>query len=87
MAKVELNWNETIAIKAICDDCDELDGYGFNRPKDVVEVLMEALDLPNKKAAGAYMADLEKKGLIDIDTFEDEIWVNPDVFEKYCSWC
>lgn len=43
---------------------------------------MEALDLPNKKAAGAYMADLEKKGLIDIDTFEDEIWVNPDVFEE-----
>jgi hypothetical protein len=87
MAEVKLNWNETIAIRTICDDCDELDGYGFNRPSDVVEALMEALDLPNKKAAGAYMTDLEKKGLIDINTYDDEIWVNPDVFEKYCSWC
>lgn len=37
-----MNGNETKAMRAICADCDELDGWGFTRPSDMVAALLKA---------------------------------------------
>lgn len=77
-----LNENEVRAMKAICADCDELDGYGFTRPTDMVVAL--AKEFGNGQVAGGYLADLMEKNLIEVDVFDDTVWVEPDVFEAYC---
>lgn len=78
----KLNENENKALSAICDDCDELDGYGFTRVGDALIALIGVFGDP--KVAGGYITDLIKKNLIEFDLHEDEVWVNPDVFEQFC---
>ena len=88
MAK--LNENERKVLSAICNDCDELDGWGFTRPSGMMVALMRNLGEEFGSGAkkgmsiGAYVSDLMKKNLVDLDLQEDEVWVRPDVFEAYC---
>ena len=77
-----LNENETKAIKAICDDCDDIDGYGFTRVTNMVLALMRVFN--NGQVVGGYISDLMDKGLIEVEVGEDEVWVNPDIYEAYC---
>lgn len=78
-----LNANEIKALEVICHDCDDLDGEGFTRPGSVITKLLAAFD-NNAKVAGGYLTQLIKKGYVQIDTEEDEIWITREVFEKYC---
>lgn len=78
----KLNENEVKAIKAICADCDDIDGYGFTRVADMMLALVN--EFKNGQVAGGYVTDLMDKGLIDVDDHEDEVWVEPEVFEAYC---
>lgn len=76
-----LNESEKRALSVICNDCDEMDGWGFTRPAYVVPALVKAFD-GNAHRAGGYFRDLAEKGCID--HFDDEVWVRPDVFAAYC---
>lgn len=80
-----LNENERKAMTAICDDCDDLDGWGFDRPSDMMLALLDAFD-GNPHRAGGYLKDLIDKGLVEIEPYEDEVWINPDVFEEF-AYC
>ena len=77
-----LNDNEKRALKAICDDCDDLDGWGFTRVSSVANVLADVFD-GNPQRAGGYIKCLADKGYVDVNVFDDEVWVNPDVFVQY----
>lgn len=83
MKNTNLNENERKALSAICADCDEIDGYGFTRIPDMAWALFNAFDR-NGQVAGGYITDLRDKGLIDIDAAEDEVWVDPEVYEQFC---
>lgn len=76
-----LNENEAKAMKVICADCDEIDGYGFTRPKDMVMALVK--EFKNGQVAGGYIADLMEKGFIEVDVVDDTVWVEPEIFEAY----
>lgn len=82
-----LNETERALMQAICDDCDDLDGWGFDRPVDVVTVLVTELVVKGRdkseNAAGAYLTDFIKKGLIEFYQLEDEVWVDPEVFAAF----
>jgi hypothetical protein len=77
-----LNENELKALKAICADCDEIDGYGFDRPKDMKLALLDAFN-GNGHVVGGYMNDLCDKGLIDVDIPENEVWVDKEIFAEF----
>ena len=76
-----LNENEKRAMRAICDDCDDIDGYGFTRMGDMAYALLS--EFGNSHVAGGYMSDLDEKGLIDICYDDNEVWVSPNVFAEY----
>lgn len=78
-----LNENEAKAMRAICADCDEIDGYGFTRPADMAWALFEAFDR-NAHVAGGYITSLSDKGLIELDMVDNTVWVEPEVFEQFC---
>lgn len=75
-----LNENERKAMRAICWDCDDIDGYGFTRPADMVLAVTAEFD-NNGQVAGGYIRDLIEKNLIDMT--DDEVWVEPDVFAEF----
>ena len=76
-----MNDNETKAIRAICDDCDELDGWGFTRPGHMVAALLKVFR--SGEVAGGYIRDLMDKNVIDVDFRDDTVWVRPEIFEIY----
>lgn len=78
-----LNDNETKAMRAICTDCDEIDGWGFTRIGEMVIAIANVFD-GNFQRAGAYLKDILDKGLIDMCVEDNEVWVEPEVFEAYC---
>lgn len=78
----KLNENEVLAMKAICADCDDIDGYGFTRVDDMVLALVH--QFKNGQVSGGYITDLADKGLIEVDYHEDTVWIDPEVFETYC---
>lgn len=76
-----LNENETKALEAICADCDEIDGWGFNRPSDAYEAVANEI--------GAYDAlsvlySLEEKGAIELCLIDDTLWVRQEVYATFC---
>lgn len=77
-----LNENERRAMRVICSDCDEIDGYGFTRPIDMVIALVN--EFKNGNVAGGYITDLIDKNLIEVDVHDDTVWVEPDVYEEFC---
>lgn len=81
-----LNENEAKALRAICDDCDELDGWGFTRISPMVLAVMAAFD-NNGQVAGGYIRDLMDKNLIEADAHEDTVWIEPDVFAEFYPYC
>lgn len=78
-----LNKNEEKMLRAICEDCDDIDGWGFNRPSMCVQKLIELFDY-KAKVAGGYLRDLIDKDLIEFDRYEDTIWVRPEVYAEFC---
>lgn len=80
---IKLNDNEAKAMRAICQDCDEIDGYGFTRISNMCEAVAIAFDR-NYHKAGGYISALLDKNLIDMCVIDDEVWVAPDVFEQFC---
>ena len=78
-----LNENETKAMRAICADCDEIDGWGFTRIGHMVAALMDEFD-NNGQRVGGYIATLLDKNLIDVCAEDNEVWVKPETFEAYC---
>lgn len=77
-----MNENERMAMEAICADCDELDGWGFTRPTDMVVALVKKFNDGN--VVGGYIADLMHKNMIDVDVMDDTVWVSPEIFAEYC---
>lgn len=80
--KHNLNENETLAMEAICADCDDIDGYGFTRPASMVLALVKVFH--NGYTAGGYIADLMEKNLIEVDVLDDTVWVDHEVYAAYC---
>lgn len=72
---------ETVAMEAICADCDEIDGYGFTRPGHMVMALVDVFE--DAKEAGEQIWRLMEKGLIEVDTFDDTVWIEPEVYKAY----
>lgn len=83
MTTTKMNENEVKALKAICNDYDEIDGYGFTRPADMAWALFEAFD-HNGQVAGGYITSLVDKGLIELDMVDNTVWVSPEVYEQFC---
>lgn len=85
-----LNDKERKVLSAICNDCDELDGWGFTRPSGMMVALARSLGNEFGNGSewgnriGGYITDLIKKNLIELDLREDEVWVSPEVFEQFC---
>lgn len=82
----KLNENETKVLRTICEGCDEIDGWGFHRPSMLmVDVMREFDGVENKgQVVGGYIRDLMDKNLIEFNAIDDEVWVSPDVYERYC---
>ena len=75
----KLNANERRALNVIIDTCDDLDRDLFTRLIDAAQALMDAFD-GNGQVAGGYIADLMKKGYLDLeedDFYGAGLWVNP----------
>lgn len=77
-----LTTKEQVTFEHICEDCDELDGWGFTRPS-----FLFAGEAPNgaeaMKNLVTNMVSLDDKGYIEFNFVEDEIWVNPELFASY----
>lgn len=75
-----LNANETKALNAILEDCDDIEGEYFTRQKDAIKALTKVFG--DAKVAGGYFTDLSDKGFLAIDDEDDfygtGIWVNVD---------
>lgn len=72
-----LNENERRALDVIVETCDDLDGDLFTRMSDVVLALVGVFH--DGKVAGGYIADLIRKGYLDVepdDFYGDGVWVN-----------
>lgn len=80
---INLNENEEKMLRAICEGCDEIDGWGFHRPSMVVQDLIKLFDY-KAKVAGGYLRDLIDKDLIEFDRYDDTIWVRPEVYSEFC---
>lgn len=80
-----LNKNEAKVLRAICEGCDEIDGWGFHRPsmmmRDVLQVFERVENLG--QVAGGYVRDLIEKDLIEFNAYDDEVWVRPEVFSQF----
>lgn len=70
-------------IEAICADSDDIDGWGFNRIGSVVATAIEMFG--DGRTAGEYVKCLMEDGLIEVYAESDEVWISPEVFEKYCG--
>ena len=70
------------AMEAIASDCDEIEGWGFTRPSEVVGVVGDAIggELEAIKA----ISRLNTMNVIDICVIDDTLWVRPEVFETFC---
>lgn len=85
MKNMNLNENEAKVLSAICAGCDDLDGWGFNRPSMMMVDLVHAFEGTENwgQVIGAYLKDLIDKGVIEFDAHEDEVWVDPEVYATY----
>ena len=72
---------ERKAMEIICNDCDELDGWGFTRPSDACEVVAKEI---GQFDAIKVMSRLHAMDLLDICTIDDTLWVKPEVFGQFC---
>lgn len=75
--------NEKKALSAICNDCDELDGWGFTRIADMVMAVCAEFG-NNAQVAGGYISDFIAKGIIELDEIGNEVWVKPEIYAEYC---
>ena len=71
-----LNENETIALNAIIDTCDEIENDLFTRLSDAMLALVDAFK--DGKTAGGYFTDLQAKGYLELeeDAYGVGVWVN-----------
>lgn len=82
----KLNENEAKVLRAICEGCDEIDGWGFHRPSMMMVDVMKAFEGSKNQGqvVGGYIRDLIEKDLIEFNAYDDEIWVRPEIFEQFC---
>lgn len=80
---MNLSENETKAIRAICKDCDDIEGYGFTRIPDMVYALSVAFE-EQMWRVGEFIRIMTEKNLIDIIYDENEVWVEPEVYKQFC---
>lgn len=78
-----LNENEVKVLNAICMDCDDIDGEGFNRLTDMMVTLIEDTNM-NGNQLGGYITSLANKNCVIIDAVENEVWVPEEVFARFC---
>lgn len=72
----KLNENETKALNAIIDTCDDLDGYLFTRLTDAIVALCALFG--DGHVAGGYYASLLDKGYLSLepdDFYGMGLWV------------
>lgn len=77
-----LNESERKAMSVICADCDDIEGYGFTLPSHMALALVD--EFKNANVAGGYISDLLEKGLIEIDFYDETVWVEPEVYAEFC---
>ncbi len=79
---MSMSTKEAVALEAICADCDEIDGWGFNRPSDAFVAVLEKLD--DAEVANETLHSLMEKDLIEVDLIDDTLWVRPVVYARFC---
>ena len=67
------------ALSAIVAYCDYIDGWGFTTPSEAFIAVSEELD-----NAEDILKQLDSMEAIEIDTFDDTLWVRPEVYDQFC---
>ena len=73
---------DRMAMEAIASDCDEIDGWGFTRPSEVIGVVGDAIG--GELEAIKSISRLNAMNLIDICTIDNTLWMRPEIFEQFC---
>lgn len=81
-----LNERERDVLRVICDDCDDIEGEGFDRSADMMSALIHdpRTSGMSPQALGGYITALGRKGYVIINPVDDEVWVLREVFAVFC---
>ena len=67
------------ALNALVADCDEIDGWWFTTPSDAFVAVSDEID-----DAENVLEQLDSMEAIEIDEFDDTLWVRPEVYDQFC---
>lgn len=76
---MEFNDIQKKALKLLVADCDEIDGWGFTTPSEAFIAVSDEID-----NAEDILNQLDSMEAIEVDTFDDTLWVRPEVYDQFC---